>query len=140
MNCSRIIGQLSNTFFSFFYTHFLRFLTSKLNSKTVPVLPSLDPSLIFPFVLIPFPVYLTGFSFYIFPGYFAIFILSLNINLRFRCQARTFQITQKTSTSISFQIEWNMIVVTVFLKILNQMEFHLVHIFKRNTVIMIIFL
>ena len=28
--------------------------------------------------------------------------------------------------SISFQIEWNMIVVTVFLPILNQTEFHLV--------------
>jgi len=30
--------------------------------------------------------------------------------------------------SISFHIEWDMIVVTVFLSILNPMEFHLVHI------------
>ena len=44
-------------------------------SKTVPVLPSLDPSLIFPFYLIPSPVDLTGFSFCFFPGFLAIYIL-----------------------------------------------------------------
>ena len=49
-------------------------LTSKLNSKTVPVLPSLDPSLIFPFLLIPSPVHPTGFSFCFFPGFLAILI------------------------------------------------------------------
>ena len=54
-------------------------LTSKLNSKTVPVLLSLDPSLIFPFHLLPFPVHPTGFSICFFPGFLAIFILSLTI-------------------------------------------------------------
>ena len=34
--------------------------------------------------------------------------------------------------SISFHIEWDMIVVTVFLQILNQMEFHLVQNRKKN--------
>ena len=34
---------------------------------------------------------------------------------------------------ISFQIEWNMIVVPVFLSILNQMEFHLVRNGKENS-------
>ena len=33
----------------------------------------------------------------------------------------------KNYTSISFHIEWDMIVCTVFLSILNQIEFHLVH-------------
>ena len=46
-----------------------------LTSKTVPVLPSVDPSLIFPFHLLPSPVYPTGFSICIFPGFLAIFIL-----------------------------------------------------------------
>ena len=35
-------------------------------------------------------------------------------------------------TSISFHIEWDMIVVTVFLWMLNQMEFHLVQNRKEN--------
>ena len=34
--------------------------------------------------------------------------------------------TEKNLYSISFHIEWDMIVVTVFLSILNQTEFHLV--------------
>ena len=34
--------------------------------------------------------------------------------------------------SISFQIEWDMIVVTVFLSILNQLDFHLVQNIKEN--------
>ena len=34
--------------------------------------------------------------------------------------------------SISFQIEWDMIMVTVFLSILNQMNFHLVQNRKEN--------
>ena len=34
--------------------------------------------------------------------------------------------------SISFHIEWDMNVVTVFLSILNQMEFHLVQNWKEN--------
>ena len=46
-------------------------LTSKLNSKTVTVLPSL----IFPFHLLPSLVHSTRFSLYIFPGFLAIFIL-----------------------------------------------------------------
>ena len=36
--------------------------------KMVPVLPSLDPSLIFPFHILPSPVHPTGFSFYFFHG------------------------------------------------------------------------
>ena len=52
-----------------------QFLISKLNSKTVPVLPSLGPSLIFSFHLFPSPVYPTGFFFCFFPGFLAIFIL-----------------------------------------------------------------
>ena len=40
--------------------------------------------------------------------------------------------TEKTRYSISFQIEWDMIVVLVFLSILNQMEFHLVQNRKEN--------
>ena len=54
-----------------FYNH----LISKLKSKTVPVLPSVGPSLIFPFHLLPFPVHHTRFSFCFFPGFFKIFIL-----------------------------------------------------------------
>ena len=40
--------------------------------------------------------------------------------------------------SISFQIEWYMIVVIVFLTILNQMEFHLVQKIESKTVTTII--
>ena len=38
----------------------------------------------------------------------------------------------KNYISISFQIDWDMIVVTVFLSILNQMEIHLVQNRKEN--------
>ena len=41
--------------------------------------------------------------------------------------------TEKT-ISDSFQMEWDMIVVTVFLSILNQMELHLVQKIERKTV------
>ena len=41
----------------------------------VPVLPSLKPSLIFPFHLLPYPVHPTGFSFFFFPGFLDIFTL-----------------------------------------------------------------
>ena len=55
--------------------------TSKLNSKMVPVLPSLDPSHIYIFHLLPTPVYLTGFYFCFFPVFLVIFIsLSSNNN------------------------------------------------------------
>jgi len=40
--------------------------------------------------------------------------------------------TEKTICSISFQIEWDLIVVSVFLSILNQIEFHLVQNRKEN--------
>ena len=43
-----------------------------------------------------------------------------------------FQIHWENSYYISFQIEWDMIVVTVFLSILNQMEFYLVQNRKKN--------
>ena len=44
----------------------------KLNSKTVAVLPSFDPILIFPFHLFPSPVHFTGFSFcFCFPVLFS---------------------------------------------------------------------
>jgi len=46
-------------------------LTYKLNSKTVPVIPSL----IFPFHILPYPVHPTGFFFCFFPGLLTIFIL-----------------------------------------------------------------
>ena len=71
--------------FSLIYLHiisqiYIYHLTSKLNSKTVE-LPSLDPSsLIFPFHLLPSPVHPTGFSFCIFPGFLAIFILMSSSN------------------------------------------------------------
>ena len=55
-------------------------LESKLNSKTVHVLHSLDPSLIFPFHLLPSSVHLARFPFWFFPGFFVIFILSSNNN------------------------------------------------------------
>ena len=56
--------------------HLLNFVcTNSLNSKTVPVLPSVNPSLIFPFHLLPSLVHPIGFSFYSFPGFLAIFIL-----------------------------------------------------------------
>ena len=55
-------------------------LISKLNFKTVPVLSSLDPSLIFLFHQIPSPVYPPGFSFCFFHSLLAIFILSSNNN------------------------------------------------------------
>ena len=38
----------------------------------------------------------------------------------------------ENNISISFHIEWDMIVVTVFLSILNQLEFHLVQNWKKN--------
>ena len=46
-----------------------------LNFKMVPVLPYLDPSLIFPMHLLPSPVHRTRFSFCFFPGFLNIFIL-----------------------------------------------------------------
>ena len=52
------------------------------NSKTVLVLPFFYPSLIFPFHLLPSPVHPIGISFYIFPGFLAIFILSLNNGIK----------------------------------------------------------
>ena len=60
----------------FFYIYLTHELTPQhLNSKMVPVLPSLNPSLIFIFPLLPSPLYPTGFSFYIFPEFLVIFIL-----------------------------------------------------------------
>ena len=57
------------------------FLTSKLNSKTIPVLPSLDSSPIFAFHILPSPVHPTGFFFCLFPDFLAIFtLLSPNNN------------------------------------------------------------
>ena len=55
------------------------YLISKINYNTVPVLPNLNPFLIFPFNLLPSPLHPTGFFFYFFPGFPAIYIfLSLN--------------------------------------------------------------
>ena len=59
-------GCLSQLIYQIFLPHKGN-LTSKLNSKTVPVLPSLEPFFIFPFRLLPSPVYHTGFSFFFFP-------------------------------------------------------------------------
>ena len=47
----------------------------KLNSKTVSVVPSINPSLIFPFHLLLSPVHTAGFSYCFFPGFLVIFIL-----------------------------------------------------------------
>ena len=67
----------------FFYIYLTHELTPQhLNSKMVPVLPSLNPSLIFIFPLLPSPLYPTGFSFYIFPGSLTIFILLSFNNIR----------------------------------------------------------
>ena len=60
---------------------------------TVPVLFSLHPSLTFPFHILPSPVHPTEFTFWFFPGFFAIFFLqkydglgrgfrSLNVEIR----------------------------------------------------------
>ena len=57
-------------------------LTAKFNSKTVPVLPSFDPSLLYPFHLSPSPVHPIGFSFCLFPGFLDIFILFSSNNNR----------------------------------------------------------
>ena len=47
----------------------------KLKSKSVLVLPSLNPSLLFTFHLFPSPLYPAGFSFCFFPGFLDTFIL-----------------------------------------------------------------
>ena len=47
----------------------------QLSFKTVPVLPSLHHSLIFPFHLLPSPVHPTGFFFCFFPGFLVIYTL-----------------------------------------------------------------
>ena len=44
----------------------------------------------------------------------------------------TYPLHWENYTFISFHIEWDMIMVTVFLSILNQMEFHLVQYQKEN--------
>ena len=51
--------------------------------KTVPVLLSLQPSHIFLFNLLPSPVHTTGFSFYVFTGFLATFILLSSSNNNF---------------------------------------------------------
>ena len=53
---------------------------SKLNSETVPVSPSFDSSLIFPFHILPSTVHHTGFFICFFPGFLAIFIMSSSNN------------------------------------------------------------
>ena len=60
--------------------NYFQFVTSKLNSKTIPVLPSLSPFLIFPFYLLPSPVHPTRFSLCFFPDFLVIFIFSSNKN------------------------------------------------------------
>ena len=59
------------------------------------------------------------------------FCCFVQINSAYLCTC-----TEKTS--ISFQIEWDMILVTVFISSLNQMEFHLVQKIERITVTTII--
>ena len=51
---------------------------------------------------------------------------------KFRLPICQLTYTEKNYVSISFHIEWDMIVVTVFLSISNQMEFHLVQNRKEN--------
>ena len=69
-NWLHLINRVGHTIVLYFYT-------SPPNSTpmTVHVLPSLDPSLIFPFHVLPSQVHPTGFSFCFSPGFFAIFIL-----------------------------------------------------------------
>ena len=63
------------------------------------------------------------------------------IENRFPVRSKSFEFGRKIKSrsllwenyiSISFQIEWDMIVITVFLSILNQMEFSLVQNRKEN--------
>ena len=61
----------------------LQKIQDKLNSKTIPVLPSLDPSLIFPFHILRYPIYPTGFSSCFFSSFLAIFILLSSNNSSF---------------------------------------------------------
>ena len=78
----RILDRINpNTYFLHLYvkSNDKGHLTSKFNSKTVPVLPSL----ILPFHLSPSAMHPTGFPFCFFPDFLAIFILlSSNSNNR----------------------------------------------------------
>ena len=79
---------------------------SILNFKTIPIVPSLNPSLIFPFHLLSSPVHPIVFSFYFFPGLLAIFILlSSNNKLLFlsRPPCHFHLVVIERQTSISFQ-------------------------------------
>ena len=66
------------------YKHIPRYVfisqTSELNSKTVPVLPPLNASLTYIFNILSSPMQPTRFSFYVFPGFLAIYILSSSNN------------------------------------------------------------
>ena len=88
------------------------------------------PFLLFLFYLLPFPVHSNGFSFCFFPGFLAIIILlssqQQQKNTSTYCTALTKEI------SISFPIEWNLIVVTVFHLIMNQTELHMDQNQKEN--------
>ena len=63
--------KVSNSLADLFTIHqvFRYHLTSKLNSKIVPVLPSLDLSPTFPFHILLSQVHPTGFFFCFFPGF-----------------------------------------------------------------------
>ena len=56
----------------------------------------------------------------------------VNVQALHQSQQRPCSIHWENYISLSFHIEWDMIVVTVFLSISNQMEFHLVWNRKEN--------
>ena len=56
----------------------------------------------------------------------------INIRAAIRAPAFPSYMHRENFISISLHIEWNMIVVTVFLSILNRMEIHLVQNRKEN--------
>ena len=58
---------------------------------------------------------------------------------RARASYGVLQNEMENYTSNSFHIEWDMITVTVYLSILNQMEFHSCIISNRNQIVFIIF-
>ena len=92
----------------------LFFSSSILNFKTFPVLLFLSPSPIFPFHLLPFPVHPTGFSFYIFPGFLAMFILlSSNNNKSFYRTVNCIIISMSFFTDIIFFLFVNNILFTI---------------------------
>ena len=75
--------------------------------KTVPVLLSLHPSFIFPFHLLPPRLHPTGFSFYILPGFLAIFILLASLPLLSCCIEQQHSVPGNYVPNINSSRFWN---------------------------------